>query len=92
MNHKVLYFYKKSCVHLFLQPQFKYFVYPNPTSGFVIINIAEPKAKELRIFSVEGKLQYKGKVLNEIIIDVRNWQKGLYLIRIENVMKKIIVN
>jgi len=71
---------------------FKYFVYPNPTSGFVIINIAEPKAKELRIFSVEGKLQYKGKVLNEIIIDVRNWQKGLYLIRIENVMKKIIVN
>ncbi len=83
---------ENSTVSINENDKFKYFIYPNPTSEYIIINIYESKAKELRVFSVEGKLQHKEIISNNTTLDVRNWEKGFYLIWIENIVTKIIIN
>ncbi len=52
-------------------------VYPNPASGF--FNIDDCKNAGMRLFSIDGKLQYSATISQEQFrLDISNLPKGLY--------------
>ena len=62
-------------------------IYPNPTSDFIRIENAEPQF--VTIYSIDGRLVKT--VENTNVIDVRDLNKGMYLINIDGVVKKLEV-
>lgn len=71
----------------------KYRIYPNPTSDYLTINFSEPQTNELelRIYSIDGKLLYSEIFLNQTLLNLENWNSGVYIIRIEGIVNKIII-
>ena len=61
--------------------------YPNPTSDFICIKNIEPQ--HVTIYSLDGKLIKT--VENTNVIDVRDLNKGVYLINIDGTIKKFEV-
>ena len=62
-------------------------IYPNPTSDFICIKNIEPQ--HVTIYSLDGKLIKT--VENTNVIDVRDLNKGVYLINIDGAIKKFEV-
>lgn len=62
-------------------------IYPNPTSDFIYIENIEPQL--VTIYSIDGKLVKT--VENANVIDIRNLNKGVYLINIGGIIKKVTV-
>ena len=62
-------------------------IYPNPTSDYIIIENTEPQL--VTIYSLDGKLVKT--VENANVIDVRDLNKGIYLINIEGHTQRIII-
>ena len=62
-------------------------IYPNPTSDFIYIENAEPQL--VKIYSLDGRLVKS--VENTNVIDVRNLNKGGYLINIDGTIKKFVI-
>lgn len=71
-------------------------IYPNPTSGNVVISLDKAHAGSIAIYSLYGKLVFD-KIFNEsreLTIDLSNYSKGIYMIKItmdgKTTIKKII--
>ena len=66
-------------------------VYPNPTNHiFTIQNITADSP--IKVFNLMGQLIYSSKSTSSLhTIDVANWQKGVYLVEVNSVKKKVIV-
>ena len=62
-------------------------IYPNPTSDFIFIENIEPQS--VAIYSLDGKLEKT--VENANVIDVRDLEKGMYLINIDGTVKKFVI-
>lgn len=66
-------------------------IYPNPTQDFVNINISA--TAQFKVFSALGQLLLTGEIdQNEKKIDFSNFAKGIYYLRVENEMVRIIKN
>ena len=70
-------------------------VYPNPTNNFLNISSSNISVKNVKLIDVTGKVIYNNN--NAKSIDVRNYSKGLYILKIESneggiASKKIIIN
>jgi hypothetical protein len=64
-------------------------VYPNPTHGFVNINVSSPVHFE--VYSALGQRLLSGELTqNEQQIDFSNFQKGIYYVRVGNETLKIV--
>lgn len=64
-------------------------VYPNPTNDIINVKLLNSDSIEkVRIYSVTGKLLCEGK---ESIINLSNFSKGLYLLKVETVSGKSTV-
>lgn len=61
-------------------------IFPNPvTNGFVNLALVSDEATKISIFNVHGKLVLNTVVKqNDLTIDVHNFNKGLYILRVEN--------
>lgn len=62
-------------------------IYPNPTSDFIFIENTEPQL--VTIYSLDGKLLKTVESTN--VIDVRDLNKGIYLINIDNAVLKFVI-
>ena len=62
-------------------------IYPNPTSDYIYIENIEPQL--ITIYSLDGKLVKT--VENANIVDVRNFNEGVYLINIANAVLKFVI-
>ena len=62
-------------------------IYPNPTSDFIYIDNIEPQ--RVTIYSLDGRLIKQ--VENTNIVDVRDLDKGVYLINIDGKVGKVII-
>lgn len=62
-------------------------IYPNPTSDFIHIESIEPQL--ITIYSIDGRLVKT--VENANVIDVKDLNKGVYLINIDGAVKKIVI-
>jgi hypothetical protein len=70
-------------------------IYPNPTANFINISTANASIKNVKLIDVTGKVIYKNN--NAQPINVRNYSKGLYILKIESneggvASKKVIIN
>ena len=63
-------------------------IYPNPTSDFIIIENAEPQ--HISIYTLDGKLVKT--IENTNVVDVRDLNKGMYLINIDGRTKRIVIS
>ena len=61
-------------------------VYPNPSSTVFIIQNKQGKKKNL--YNVQGELLFSTK---EDVIDVKHLAKGMYYLRVEHEVKKVII-
>ncbi|MBK8685694.1 MAG: T9SS type A sorting domain-containing protein [Bacteroidetes bacterium] len=59
---------------------------PNPSSTVFIIQNKHGKKKEL--YNVQGELLFS---TNEDVIDVKSFAKGMYYLRVEGQVKKVVV-
>lgn len=66
----------------------KALIYPNPTSDFIFIENIDPQ--QVTIYSMEGKMIKS--VGNTNVVDVRDLGKGMYLINIDGIVKKLIID
>ncbi len=65
-------------------------VYPNPSN--YLLHIVVPFANQIEAYDVLGKKQYtKQNIKNGIDIDVSNWKKGVYILKIDDEFRKISV-
>lgn len=66
-------------------------IYPNPTNrGFTVV--ADLSATvHLQIFNTLGQTVYDGKLNGQAFIETQNWQPGIYIVKVGNVSKKLIV-
>jgi hypothetical protein len=44
------------------------------------------------VFNTLGQLIFNDKITSELHINTQNWQAGLYLFKIGNIHKKIVIN
>ena len=69
-------------------------IYPNPTNNnFTIKNISASEISLLQIINPTGAIVYTEKLYgkNEYLIDA-NFAKGIYFVRVNNVVRKLIVD
>ena len=62
-------------------------IYPNPATSMVTILMPGKQYHELAVYGSDGKLTYKKKIAPDsslMTLDVKNWNKGIYLIRLRN--------
>jgi len=65
-------------------------VYPNPANHQLHIGV--PYAKQIEAFGILGKKQFETQdVRNGLDIDVSNWNKGVYIFRIDDEFRKISI-
>ena len=67
-------------------------VYPNPTSGqFAISNLQLAKNNKIEIINLLGEIVFSKTITDEKeIINISNYPKGVYFLRIDNFRQKII--
>ena len=59
-------------------------IYPNPATSFLRIDTDLGSGERIRIFNISGSLVHEEAVTSEdIIIDVKLFPKGIYLLRID---------
>ena len=63
-------------------------IYPNPTSDFVFIENIEPQ--HIIFYSLDGKMIKT--VENNNVVDIRDLNKGIYLINIDGATQRIVIN
>jgi uncharacterized repeat protein (TIGR01451 family) len=57
------------------------FIYPNPTSQTLNIVLNQSNILDIEIYSIDGKIIHRGKINKNIILDVSNYNTGLYFIK-----------
>lgn len=69
-----------------LLTKFRLDIYPNPTSGILMIRYSDPQTRlQYRLISLSGQEVSTGEIWNEVDkIDVSSLQKGMYLLQFIN--------
>ncbi len=67
-------------------------VYPNPAMDYVIIKDGINKPQLLEMFNLIGETVYSGVLKGTAVINVKNFEAGIYIIRSGSSVKKIIIN
>jgi len=66
-------------------------IYPNPTRDFINIDLKNNFKSKVQIFNVFGKEVFnKQFIQNFISIDISNFTKGIYILKINNKTTKLI--
>ena len=69
-------------------------VYPNPASSefFLEFSFDISKQRSVTIFHISGKQVYQNTVGAKTLISTADWRPGMYIIRSDNAVKKLIKN
>ncbi len=67
-------------------------IFPNPanTEG-VTVELNSVRNVELKIYNTLGQLIFKEQIMDALHINTQHWQSGLYLFKIGNLNKKIVI-
>lgn len=66
-------------------------VYPNPATGKMTINTGCGEKMTAEILSVDGRTVMQMPITQEATLDVSNWPKGVYILRVGSRTEKVIV-
>ncbi|MCW3077106.1 MAG: type sorting protein [Bacteroidetes bacterium] len=73
-------------------------IFPNPNNGVFTLSLNSKSLKDIYIYDVTGKVVYENKGVNdnEIIIDLNDYSKGIFIVRITDgktsITKKVITH
>ena len=70
-------------------------IYPNPASNQLIISGKFSSIVNIRLFDISGKLQLHKQLLTNaesVALDVSPFQAGVYLVQINNEVKKLVIS
>lgn len=59
-------------------------IVPNPTSDFIKIQGLKSNNKEFQLFDLSGKIMKKGELSADNSIDIRDLEKGTYMLKVAN--------
>lgn len=67
-------------------------VYPNPTTNKIIIKVNQKQSVQLKLIDIYGRIVLQ-KTLSDVIneIDLKDFAKGAYILRLDQATKKIII-
>lgn len=67
-------------------------IFPNPanTEGVTVL-LNSLKNTDLSVFNALGQVVYRATIQTEARINTQNWQSGLYLFKVGNITKKLIM-
>lgn len=66
-------------------------VYPNPASSTVRVMTLCGERQTLQVYAADGRLILQTPVVQEAILDINNWQRGVYILRVGSRIEKLIV-
>jgi CotH kinase protein/Lamin Tail Domain/Secretion system C-terminal sorting domain len=67
-------------------------IFPNPAnSAGVTVQLNSVKDVDVKVFNTLGQLIFKEKIVDELHVNTQLWQSGVYIFRIGNINKKIVV-
>lgn len=61
-----------------------FFIYPNPASDYVQINVINGDNFSINVFNAIGERVYSGKANSKMQFSVRTWTNGIYFIRFQS--------
>ena len=64
-------------------------IWPNPASEILIIDL--PSIENVFIFNSVGESVYSKQIKGKIEIDLRDFERGFYFVKIQNMVQKIII-
>lgn len=66
---------------------------PNPTSDLFSIRFTEmtSQSRDLVIYDLRGKVVYRDSLLQDTTIDSSHWPTGIYVVKVDNTVKKLSV-
>jgi Secretion system C-terminal sorting domain len=67
-------------------------LFPNPTTEGVTIEVDSDKKQRVQVVNMLGQVVFDAAILQNLFIKTTNWQKGVYVVKIGEVMKKLVVN
>jgi CotH kinase protein/Lamin Tail Domain/Secretion system C-terminal sorting domain len=67
-------------------------LFPNPTTEGVTIEVDSDKKQRVQVVNMLGQVVFDAAILQNLFIKTNTWQKGIYMVKIGEVMKKLVVN
>ncbi len=67
-------------------------VYPNPITEGVNIEVNSPQKQVVQIINVLGQVVVKASFLEKTYIPTEGWQSGIYVVKVGNIVRKIVKN
>lgn len=65
-------------------------VYPNPSTDYINIDFNSHNEVSITIYSIDGKVMYNTNTYQSETINIQDYPKGMYIVRVNDEMKKII--
>lgn len=68
--------------------------FPNPSNGsfFIEIQDATNEQHAVSIFDIRGKAVYQNSMLNSLSVRTDDWQSGMYLVRVDGSVLRMVVD
>lgn len=79
------------CLGIIATENSSFTIFPNPASSQITISIASNQQAPMEIYDARGKLMERKVILGNEVVDISNYAKGMYFIRVNGIVKKIIV-
>lgn len=69
-------------------------IYPNPAGNFFYLENTEDELNERQviIYNMNGMVVYKNTILGKTVINTSDWNSGMYVVRSEGSVVKLMVN
>ncbi|MDZ7879674.1 MAG: CotH kinase family protein [Saprospiraceae bacterium] len=67
-------------------------LFPNPTTEGVTIEVDTDTKQRVQAVNMLGQVVFDDTILRNLYIKTTTWQKGIYMVKIGEVMKKLVVN
>lgn len=66
-------------------------IYPNPTTGQVTVKTNCGDLQPMTVYGMDGRRVMQAEVRDEVTLDVSQWTKGVYVVRVGSRTEKLIV-
>lgn len=80
-----------TATHDFLSPN-AVRLFPNPTTEGVTIEVDSDKKIPIQVVNMLGQSVFNETILHNVFIKTTTWQRGIYMVKVGDVLKKLVIN
>ncbi len=67
-------------------------IYPNPTQDIFTINVADTETHQATLYNIQGEKVLSNSFETTTTVNLKDYPKGVYILKLDNASKKIIKN